>query len=376
MSSSFQAATELSRRFLTWWGNELAELIPAALRRWASRDARRTVLAVENGGFIHYEESGGRLVRQNEAVLSAGEAAEEGTNLRGLGTGRSGGPIGIRLPRTACLIRRIELPAAARADFAKILKLDLERSTPFRLQDVYCDHVVEDGAPRQGKIWVRQVVVKREHIDPLVQQLAGSGVSVAFADCWDDAGKQGLPIDLLHSARQELSTATRRRLSTAAVMAACALLLSGSAVAIGLARYEAALQRLEEETDAAKANALAVRRSLTTVEGALGQVAELRRLKARPPVIRVLDELTRLLPDTAWVSYLKVEGGAVEVTIVAPATGELLALFERSPLFTGASLTAPVTYDAAGQSERATVRMTLKPPAEPVRAQRAAGSRS
>ena len=366
----------MSRRFLAWWGNELAELVPMALRRWAARDARRTVLAVENGGFIHYEESGGRLARRNDAILPAGDAADGGADLRGLGLGRSGGPIGIRLPRSACLIRRIELPAAARADFAKILKHDLERSTPFRHQDVYCDHVVEDGVPRQGKVWVRQVVVKREHIDPLVRQLAGSGVSVAFADCWDDAGKQGLPIDLLHSARQEPSAGARRRIAPAAVLGACTLVLSCSAVAIGLARHEAALQRLEEETDAAKANALAVRRSLTTVEGSLGQVAELRRLKARPPVIRVLDELTRLLPDSAWVSYLKIEGDAVEVTIVAPATGELLALFERSPLFTGASLTAPVTYDAAGESERATVRMTLKVPAEPARALRAAGSKT
>jgi general secretion pathway protein L len=374
MSSSFQAATEMFRRFLTWWGNELAELVPVALRRWATRDARRTVLSVENGGFIHYEEAGGRLARRNEATLRAGDAAEDGADLRGLG--RSGGPFGIRLPRSACLIRRIELPAAARTDFAKILRLDLERSTPFRHQDVYCDHVVEDGAPRQGKIWVRQVVVKREHIDPLVRQLADGGVSVAFADCWDDVGRHGLPIDLLHSARQESGAATQRRISPAALLAACVLVLSGSAIAIGLARYEAALQRLEEETDAAKANALAVRRSLTTVEGSLGQVAELRRLKARPPVIRVLDELTRLLPDTAWVSYLKVEGEAVEATIVAPATGELLALFERSPLFTGVSLTAPVTYDAAGQSERASVRMTLKPPAEPARALRAAGSKT
>jgi general secretion pathway protein L len=376
MYSSFQAAAEISRRFLAWWGNELAELVPVALRRWASRDAKRTVLAIENSSFIHYEEASGRLVRRNEAILLAGDAVDAGGDLRRLGLARSGGPIGIRLPRNACLVRRIELPAAARADFAKILKLDLERSTPFRLQDVYCDHVVENGAPRHGKIWVRQVVVKREHLDPLVRQLAGSGVSVAFADCWDDAGKDGLPIDLLHSTRQEPSGGARRRLSPAVVLAAFALVLSGSAVAIGLARYEAALQRLEQETDTAKANALAVRRSLTNVEGSLGQVAELRRLKARPPVIHVLNELTRMLPDTAWVSYLKVEADVIEVTIVAPATGELLALFERSPLFTGASLTAPVTYDPAGQSERATMRMTLKPTAEPARALRASGSKT
>jgi general secretion pathway protein L len=373
MSSSFQATTEVSRRFLAWWGDELADLIPGSLRRWAAREAKRTILSVEDGNLVHYEESNGRLVRRGEAPGPAGDAAQELASL----VGRAGGPVGIRLPRTACLVRRIELPAAAWRDFEKILRLDLERSTPFRHQDVYCDHVVEDGSGHDGKTWVRQVVVKREHLDPIMRSLAAVGIAIDFADCWDEAGKEALPIDLLRSARHEPASAGLARLSPVIILAACALILAGSAVAIGLARYEAALASLEAETDAAKAKALAVRRSLTGVEASLGQVAELRRLKtARPPVIRVLDELTRLLPDTAWVSYLKIDGDAVEATIVAPTTGELLALFERSPLFAAATLTAPVTYDAAGQSERATVRMTLRSVAAPALALRAAGSRT
>ncbi len=75
------------------------------------------------------------------------------------------------------------------------------------------------------------------------------------------------------------------------------------------------MARLETETAAAKTKAFAAKRSLTSVEASLAEIAELRRLKtANPPVIRVLDELTRLLPDTAWVSNLKIEGEALEVT--------------------------------------------------------------
>ncbi len=251
------------------------------------------MLAVADGGLVHYEEPaagwyGGarRPCRRTERRRGA---------LR-----RSGGPVGIRLPRSACLIRRIELPAAARQDFDKILQLDLERATPFRHQDIYCDHVVEDGPGRNGKIWVRQIVVKRELLEPILRQLAAADIEVDFADCWDDAGKLGLPINLLRGGQGELASAARRRLVAVLTLCLCVLILSCSAVAIGLNRYETALQRLEAETASAKAKALAVKRSLTGVEASLAEVAELRRLKtARPPVIRVLDELTRLLPDTA-----------------------------------------------------------------------------
>jgi general secretion pathway protein L len=275
-------------------------------------------------------------------------------------------------------MRRIELPAAARADFDRILQLDLERSTPFRQDEIYCDHFVEDGAARDGKVWVRQIVVKREVLDPLLHQLAANGTAVAFADCWDDAGKQGLPVNLLRS--QADGPASGRGRFPIIVLCVCALLLSGSAVAIGLNKYESALASLEAETAAAKTKAFAARRALSGLEASLTEIAELRRLKtSKLPVIRVLDELTRLLPDSAWVSNLKIEGEALEVTIVAPATGELLNSFGRSSLFSAADLTAPVTYDPAGQSERATVRLTVRPPASsarPARDNETVGSKS
>jgi len=137
---------------------------------------------------------------------------------------------------------------------------------------------------------------------------------------------------------------------------------------VGLSKYMNALERLEAETESAKDKALAVNSSLRAIEGSLTEVAELRRLKtARPPVIRIFEELTRLLPDTAWVTSLRIEGDALEVTIVAQSTSELLPLLVRSPLFTTADLSTPVTYDPDRRSERATVRMTLKPAAIPAR---------
>lgn len=353
--SALEAGVQASRRFFSWWGHELADLVPPTLRRWAAQEGKRTIFAVENGRVVQCEETRGKLVRGDETDWASIAPP-----------GRSAGLIGIRLPRTACLIRRVELPAAARADFDKILQLDLERSTPFRHQDVYCDHLIDEGAGRAGKVPVRQIVVKRDVVDSIRQQLAGRNIAIDFADCWDEAGKQGLPINLLRGS--ESGPGTRRALRSVLVLLCCILLLSCSAVVIGLDKYEAALARIEAETAAAKAKAFAAKRSLTSVESALSEIAELRRLKtAKPPVIRVLDELTRLLPDNAWVSNLKIEGDAIEITIVAPTTGELLGSLGRSSLFTAADLTAPVTYDPAGHSERATVRLTLRPPASSAR---------
>jgi general secretion pathway protein L len=203
--------------------------------------------------------------------------------------------------------------------------------------------------------------VKREVVDPILQQLALRNIKVDFADCWEESGNKALPINLLRGSENAGGRGGGRPLL---VLSLCALFLTCSAIVIGLNKYEAALARLEAEAADAKAKAFAAKRSLSGVEASLAEIAELRRLKtARPPVIRVLDELTRVLPDNAWVSNFKMEGDAIEVTIVASTTGDLLPALGRSSLFTAADLTSPVTYDPAGQSERATVRLMLKPPA-------------
>ena len=358
--SALQTGVQASGRFFSWWGQELAELVPPFLRRWAAHEGKRTILAVEDGGFVGYDEIRGKLVRRDDIDVM------------------TGGPVGVRLPRNACLIRRIELPAAARADFNKILQVDLERSTPFRQDQIYCDHFIDAAPSGDSKLSVRQVVVKRDVLDPLLRQLAAKGIATQFADCWDETGKQGLPINLLRDRAGDPASA-RGRLPMLFLFV-CALLLSGSAVAIGLSKYESALASLEAETAAAKTKAFAIKRSLSGAEASLNEIAELRRLRtAKLPVLRVVDELTRLLPDTAWVSNLKIEGDALEVTIVAPSTGELLGSLGRSSLFTTADLTAPVTYDPAGQSERATVRLTLRPAASsarPARDNETVGSKS
>jgi len=364
MSSTLDATMDMSRRFFSWWRGELAELVPTGLRRWATGEGRRrTILAVDNGGFVRYNEGRGGIDRRSGIALDAGAAVK-----------RKGRLVGLRLPRSVCLFRRLELPASARRDFHRILRLDLERATPFRQQEIYSDHVVEDRSDAKATVLVCQVVVKRDVLDPLLEQLSANGIKIDFVDCWDESGQGGVPVNLLQN---EAAAASRGWSGPILWLGLCVLVLSCSAVLIGFSRYEAAIERLEAETAAAKVKALAVKRSLAGGEAFLAQIAELRRVKTtKPTVIRVLDELTRLLPDTAWVNSLKIEGDAVQVTIIGKTTGDLLPLLDRSSLFTVGGFNAPVTYDPVGQSERATVRMTLRSEAAPVRSPRAPEGKS
>src|SRR4030043_1871185 len=61
--------------------------------------------------------------------------------------------------------------------------------------------------------------------------------------------------------------------------------------------------------------------------------------------VSVLEELTRLLPDTTWIWNLKYNGKEMELSGFADSASDLIPLLDRSPLFEKVEFLAPVTKE-------------------------------
>ena len=61
--------------------------------------------------------------------------------------------------------------------------------------------------------------------------------------------------------------------------------------------------------------------------------------------IEMLEELTRILPETVWIWNLKYNGKEVELSGFADSASDLIPLLDRSPLFEKVEFMAPVTKE-------------------------------
>lgn len=349
--------------FWRWWIGELRTLLPKPRTGGVRTGASRIVLSVEDDGVRVIAERGGR----SETLARIAPLDEGGAEaLAPVLAARRNQPVGLRFAGRTCFGRTVELPAQAEADYARILSLDLERTTPFRAADVLAAHYPLPGqtAPR-GKSAIRHVIVKRRTIAPLLTALRDAGVEPAFADCWDEDGRQPLPLDFLAATRAH----DKPRRSLAPALAAVLALLAGSAVAIFVVRHQSALDELSARTAEARAKAAAVRERIEAAQAVSAQVSAMNGLiRARLPAARVIEELTALLPDSAYVSDLRIDGDLVEFTGFAKSAASLVPLLTKSPLFTEAGLTSPVVLDNNEDKERFSIRLRLKggtPPAVP-----------
>lgn len=76
------------------------------------------------------------------------------------------------------------------------------------------------------------------------------------------------------------------------------------------------------------------------------EIAELNQIRlGEISKVEVLEELTRLLPNTTWIWNLKYNGKEMELSGFADSASELIPLLDKSPLFEKVEFLAPVTKE-------------------------------
>lgn len=355
------SAVHILRRGWTWWTGELAGLIPEGLRRpLAGRASAVVVTMARQGPRLVVDDVLIRGRRASSGKVGIEAQPDAWSALSHLARTTPELRVTLRLPRDACFIRRVEVPLAARADVRRLLLLDMERATPFMPKDVYTAHMWDPAPARSGLATALQVIARRPEVDLAVEEVEACGARVVAVDCWDEAGSGGLPVNLLAGAVGEAARGpARSRLVPSLALTAAALAVA--AVPLTLSRYEEALARVTAATDAAAAEMRELRLAGDAANDARRDSIVVRQLKSdRVPVVEVLVELTRLVPDGAWLTAIRIGADVVDISGFARPAAALVPGLEGSELFRDVAFTAPVTLDANEGKERFSLRMRVK----------------
>lgn len=283
--------------FLRWWGGELATLVPV---RW-----RAAFSGGERWYAIERTSAGWRLRRAGEPfplldIIDADDAEQRSAVLTRVlaEADPADRRIALLLPGAQVLRRRLVLPLAARDNLRQVVGYDLDRQTPFRAEDIHFGvRELGEGGP-EGRFVAELAATPRTTLDPLLDELAGLGISPDRVDVAHGNALSG--VDLLPPARAPRRIDRRRRLNTALVAAIVLLVLA--AMAAWLHNRNAALETMRADVDAMQGDAQrvkALRQRLTDSAGASGFLA--RKKTETASILPVLEELTRRLPDDTWL---------------------------------------------------------------------------
>lgn len=111
-------------------------------------------------------------------------------------------------------------------------------------------------------------------------------------------------------------------------------------------QYRDELASTSEEIRRRRPEVEAVEKLQKQKEALAKEISEIEKFRAEEvSKIEMLKELTRLLPDTAWLWNLKYNGKEVELSGYADSASDLISLLDKSPLFEKVEFLAPVTKE-------------------------------
>lgn len=336
--------------FLCWWGGELTALLPARLRGWVRRGPDVLWLGVQGGTATL------RRARTGTVLASiATDLPEDVQRATLVDACRDVDPDDLRMllvvPATQVLVRKLTLPAASANDPRKVAGFEIDRQTPFKPDQVYYDvHVTRAAAPA-GQVVLELIVVPKAELDPLLERCATLGATPDAVDVQLGDGKLA-GVDLLPPGRRPRRPDGRRR--TNWILAAVCVLLAVLLLSQWLANRRAALAKMQDEVDAMRAQAAQSDQLRAQLEGAIAVSRFLVKRKAEnPSALAVLDDLTRRLPDTAWLDSLTLDdSGSLDIRGEAAKAAALVQALGDSPLLQEPRLQGVIQPDPATGKER------------------------
>lgn len=364
-------------RFLHWWLGELADFVPALSGAAKLALERRVLLQFSGSQLVFYRLAHGLLAEAGRLELAslseAGQKQAVRAELKQIE--HSPSAVVLCLAPSQVLRRNLNLPLATEENLRQVLAFEMDRHTPFRAEQVHYAHRLTRG---EQQLEVALVVTPRENIDQPLRQLASWDVEVVAVSVADEAGAE-TAVDLLPAEKRPLGK-SRRLSRVELVLGGGAALLLGVALILPIWQKREmvlALQPLVGKAHQQVDKAEALRRQRDNLLGEYNYL--LNKKRERPPMVAVLDDVTRVLPNDTWVQQFDVKGKEVQIQGETASSSKLVALFEQSKTLHGASFRAPLTKGMSENSERfqlaaetrplpqteTEIRIPLPPPALP-----------
>ncbi len=360
-----------AKKFFRWWLRELEFLVPEKIRQ----------RFFEQQGFIIVRPESNRLALSYQLNAGAGEYAadEQAESLAILERNASGieqykallanderlakATVILRLTAQQAIQKELALPAAVKENLSQVIAYELDRYTPFKMEQVYFAVKLLEGEHEPGQIRVMLVLTPREMLDALYEDVKAIGMSPLFVDYEatpNDLERHYDGYNLLPENLRE-KTANTPRLIYMTLVAVIFLLLAVVPALPVWFEYQT-VNVLQEKIDAIEKDAKDVKALQLEIDATIDETRLLIAEKsAAPAMIDMLNTLSTLMKDDTWLVYLQYSDGHLQIQGESPAASALIGVLEDSELFTNARFVSPVTQDKISGQERFQITVDVTP---------------
>jgi general secretion pathway protein L len=344
-------------RFLQWWWGELRQMLPATWQARMQHARRRLIVRMTETDLAVAVYESGRLHEIDRFPLEQDSDLQR-QQLRDLLNEREllEAPRDLLLPEARVLRKEVVMPAAAESNLRQALSFEMDRQTPFGADEVCFDYRILSRDKDSGQLRLELLVTLSEPLDRDIARLAPRGMAPTGAD----VEVEGLPagVNLLPLDRRFRMVNRRARFQLGLGAAVVALLVLVMAQSIWLRRHQ--IDEVAEAMEQVRGEAMRVQEVRDQIQDATEAANFMREQRAsKMQTVKVLAEVTRILPDDTFLDRLMIGQGNVQMQGKSANAQRLIELVNESAMFRDASFRGPTRLDTRSNKEIFDLTATL-----------------
>ncbi len=362
-AKGFAARSQIGT-FFSWWKDELLGCLPKALgERLSSAPAKIVLGQGIDGGWQAARVRGTK--REAERNLDLNDVASVRRAL-GFLEALNDQPAETKvlaLSADKVLRKRLSLPLAAEENLRQVLSFEMDRQTPFKADQVYFDWRIIKRDAAQRSLLVDLVATPKTTLDASLAMLVPANIVVDAVDTTTGRGAlqfehtQGF--NLLPPEKRGANGDPQARIRW--ILAASLVALIVMAMLQSLSARQQALVALQEKTaEMQKAALETAALSKKLREEITGANFLSERKQKRSETVKVLLELTQLIPDNTWLERVSFVGEAVQLQGQSTSASDLIALLQKGIYVGNPQIQGVIQPDAGTGKERFSLQLDIR----------------
>ncbi len=339
--------------FWNWWVAGLADV--AAMRQRSRVPWQAMILRHGDGFEVHMRQGKGSRVIGiiDPSVEPADPRALAGEMSR---NGISRNATVLRLAPNEVFHTDVTLPSAVRDVIENVLRNQLERLSPWRPSEAQFGYQIaaQDHDQLQVNLWV----MSSARLTEILSELAAHHINPGVIDCGETVERE----PMFNLRDDGVISADHKQRAIHHVLIAVVGIAAIAGATLGWSAYDAYSRRnsLRDRIAQLEASARAHARP-DLLRARKRREAILRARSSAPTQSTMLEELSRALPDQAYLDRLEVRDRVVTLHGFASDVPAVVSALENSKIFADVKFVAPITRDKESSRFKFSISASVKP---------------
>jgi general secretion pathway protein L len=335
-----------AKEFWAWWLKEFSSLLPTAMVAWLTGQSRQRLwLAPEDDGLlVQAVTTAGKVLHRDKVSWEAYAL----TRLKDCPIADARLERVLALPAPCFFQRRFAIPALAGSQLDHYARQEIERRTPFNLDDIFTHAVPLRDPQNHQRLQVQQSIIRKDIVQANLARLGLELESFSYLAIAEDDRNLDRAIPVTDAGPHQRSPAT----PLLRALALIGVILMIFLVAATWWRRQSMIEELTSHLPAVQTKAEAVRRLIDGAAKTRTSIQALLDRKTAPSASDLWEEMSRLLPDDSWLTEFRLADDRLSISGLSANAAGLVAILGRSKLLSDVALSAPITSDPLTKRDR------------------------